>query len=145
MSDTVKFKCFVSTTNPDATLAMEVKLNGTVVVVIPHIKQKTEISFDIPDHEAKHKLELVMSGKTHEHTKIDQDGTIVSDSLLIIDELTIDDISLQAWLPDIMAYSHDFNGTQQPVVQKFFGNMGCNGTLIFEFSTPFYLWLLEQL
>ena len=145
MSDTIKFKCFVDTTNPMAPLCMEVKLDDISMVSIPHVTSRTEIVFDIPDDETKHKIQIVMSGKTSEHTKIDQDGNIVFDSLLTIEDLTIDDISLQALLYDLIEYSHDFNGSQQPVVDKFYGSMGCNGTASFEFFTPFYLWLLEKM
>ena len=37
------------------------------------------------------------------------------------------------------------NGTQPEIADNFFGIAGCNGTISFRFSTPIYLWLLENM
>ena len=42
-------------------------------------------------------------------------------------------------------YTHDFNGTQPEIEDTFFGEMGCNGTVSLRFTTPIYLWLLENM
>jgi hypothetical protein len=42
-------------------------------------------------------------------------------------------------------YTHDFNGSQPPVDDKFFGDLGCNGTVSLKFTAPTYLWLLENM
>jgi len=42
-------------------------------------------------------------------------------------------------------YQHDFNGTGNPTIDKFYGEMGCNGTVSLKFTTPIYLWLLENM
>ena len=46
---------------------------------------------------------------------------------------------------DKTVYSHDFNGTQSMVNDSFHGRAGCNGTMSLKFSTPMYLWLLENM
>jgi len=46
---------------------------------------------------------------------------------------------------DRAVYVHDFNGTGKFVNKQFFGEMGCNGTVELKFSSPFYLWLLENM
>ena len=42
-------------------------------------------------------------------------------------------------------YTHDFNGTSKATENKFYGELGCNGTVSLKFSTPMYLWLLEHM
>jgi hypothetical protein len=43
-------------------------------------------------------------------------------------------------------YHHDCNGTaQQVILDKFYREMGCNGTVSLKFTTPVYLWLLENM
>ena len=145
MSDTIKFQCDLNTTNSSAPLGFEVLLNGNSAWKIDHVTETCQIIFDISDDEAVHKLEFVMTGKTVEHTVVDNQGAIISDAMLAINNIMIDDIDMDLLLNDKSKYTHDFNGTQPAVEDKFYGNMGCNGTITFEFTTPFYLWLLENM
>jgi len=46
---------------------------------------------------------------------------------------------------DHATYTHNFNGTQAETTDKFYGEMGCNGTVSLRFTTPIYLWLLETM
>jgi hypothetical protein len=110
---------------------------GRVPLVIQH---------EFSDSDDKHHvLELELSGKIPEHTKINEDGSILEDRCLRIQKLSLDDIELGYLLTTTAAYHHDFNGTGQPVIEKFYGDMGCNGRVKFEFTSPVYLWLLENL
>ena len=105
---------------------------------------KVEHEFE-DDFETVHCLELELLGKLPEHTTIDQDGNILEDRMLCIKKVLLDDIELGHVLTNVATYHHDFNGTAQPVVEKFYGAMGCNGRIKFEFTSPVYLWLLENL
>ena len=146
MSDTIKFQCDLSTTNPSVPLVFEVLLNDKSVFKLDQVTESCQVSVDINDEEgATQQLKFVMLGKTTEHTKIDDQGTITSDAMLAINNITIDGININMLLNDKSKYAHDFNGTQPAVEDKFYGNMGCNGTVTFEFTTPFYLWLLEHM
>ena len=145
MSNTVQFACKISTTDPQVPLALEILLDGASVFKNSHVEQDINVEFAISDDEAKRRLEFVLSGKTPAFTQIDSAGNIVKDALLTISEITIDEIELDNFVFDIAKYTHNFNGNGQSVEQKFFGNVGCNGTVTFDFSTPIYLWLLENL
>jgi hypothetical protein len=90
-------------------------------------------------------VEIEMSGKLPEHTAIDDQGNIVEDCTIEISEFSLDEIALVHLFTDNCKYTHDFNGSQAPVVDKFFGNMGCNGIVKFEFSAPLYIWMLENM
>jgi len=86
-----------------------------------------------------------MSGKLPEHTQLAANGRdIVSDRMIQIDSFCFDGIDITACLYDLGSYWHDFNGTADLVQDKFYGSMGCNGDLIFDFSTPIYPWILEN-
>jgi hypothetical protein len=146
MSDTIKFQCALSTTDPAIPLGFEVLLNDKSVFKLEHVTESCEVSVDINDEDgATQKLQLVMTGKTTEHTKVDDNGNITSDAMLSISNVVIDDIDINQLLIEQAEYAHDFNGTQDTVKDKFYGDMGCNGTITFEFTTPFYLWLLENM
>ena len=158
MTDTVKFQCDLDIFNtglygipakgvPDTAIPVgfEVLLDGNSMFKTEHVTGPCQVTFDITDNEATHKLQFVMTGKTAEHTKVDDNGNITSDTLLKISNIQVDDIILDQFLNKLVEYAHDFNGTQELINDKFYGTMGCNGTLTFEFTTPFYLWLLENM
>ena len=71
--------------------------------------------------------------------------TIVSDRVINISNLMLDEISLGQVLYELADYTHDFNGTQPEITEKFYGTMGCNGQVKLVFTSPVYLWLLERL
>ena len=98
---------------------------------------------DVEDVE--HTLTIEMSGKSLEHTKVDDVGEIVSDRVINISNLMLDEISLGQVLYELADYTHDFNGTQPEITEKFYGTMGCNGVVQFKFASPVYLWLLENM
>ena len=93
----------------------------------------------------QHTLELELSGKTQNDTVIDQDGQIIDDRLIEITTLNIGDIEIGQLLFDRSKYYHDFNGTADQICDKFAGIMGCNGIVKFQFDSPVYLWLLENM
>jgi len=106
--------------------------------------QEITVEFDDADDES-HVLEFVLSGKLLEHTQITEQGEITSDVTVRIEDISFDDIAIGQIFSELAEYRHDFNGTQPAVVDRFYGEMGCNGTLRLEFTTPIYLWLLETM
>ena len=106
--------------------------------------QEISVEFDDADDES-HVLEFVLSGKTPDHTQITEQGEIVSDVTVQIRDIAFDDIVIDQIFSELAEYHHDFNGTQSAVIERFYGEMGCNGTVRLEFTTPIYLWLLENM
>ena len=158
MADTIKFQCdldifntglygIVSKGTPDTSipLGFEVLLDGNSVFKTEHVTGPCQVAFNINDNEATHKVQFVMTGKSPDHTKIDDYAQIQFDTLLKISNIQVDDIILDQFLNKLVEYNHDFNGSQPAITDKFYGTMGCNGTLTFKFTTPFYLWLLENM
>lgn len=97
------------------------------------------------DGTGEHVLEIVLSGKLPEHTKINDQGDILEDVLANITDICIDGIYLGQVFQEQALYHHDHNGTTAPVQQSFQGVMGCNGCVRLVFESPVYQWLLEHL
>jgi hypothetical protein len=136
----------ISTTDAAAELGIAIWLDETCVYQSHHVTETYHFRHNIDnDEEVTRRLKIVMTGKTSDHTQIDHDGNIVKDAMLDIHNITLDDIKIDHMFYKIATYDHDFNGTDVKLTDKFFGYMGCNGTVILEFSTPCYLWLLEHL
>ena len=135
----------VSSSAPTVPLAIKILLDGVIMYENAHITQPTEFAFDVQDDEGQHELQFVMSGKTQQHTVVDDQGNITQDAMLSISDVCFDGIDITQIITENAVYVHDFNGTQAQTQDRFFGDMGCNGTVSLKFSTPFYLWLIENM
>lgn len=145
MANTYTVSCLIDTTNPKAKLGFEIWVDDDKVLDIDHVKEPTEFLREFPEDEAEHTLKFVMKNKTQFDTRIDYDGNILKDACLEIKQISFDGIQLTYPVLQQMTYMHDYNGFGQEVVDKFYGNMGCNGEAILTYSTPIYLWLLENI
>ena len=145
MSNTATISFDINTTNAHAELGVEVWINSNLVYQNTHVTALHSFSHTINDDDADHELRIVMSGKKPDHTKIDDQGNIIEDAMLAISNPAIDGIDINYLFNNKTIYKHDFNGSQDKIVDKFYGNMGCNGVISFEFTTPIYLWLLENM
>ncbi len=145
MQSNIKISCDIGTTNGVVPLGLEIWLDHTKLMDLDHVSQSCKFQHELPDTEAEHELRFVLKNKLATHTTIDESGNIVSDACLTIDNMAFDEIALGNLFTELSTYTHDFNGTGQLIQDKFFGAMGCNGTVSLKFSTPMYLWLLENL
>ena len=154
MSDFVeklKFKIGLSGTFHDKKPAFTVSLNGqqhaqdtvqTESDEIFYVEFETELA-----DATINILQIRLTNKSSQDTVV-EDGQIVKDMLLNIKSIEIDDVDLGS-----LIWSHSKFHIDNP--QKFNGNvvtslencvnLGWNGTYQFEFSTPFYIWLLENI
>ena len=140
---TVKFD--LTSSDYAAALGFDVLLDDKVLLSIEHVKEATPVSVEIDDDEGKHEFKFVMKNKTQEHTVVDENSNIIKDAMLSIANVTFDEIKLGHMFVEQSVYHHSFNGSQAPVEDKFFGDMGCNGYVSLRFDTPIYLWLLENM
>lgn len=139
---TTKVSCRVAAEGPGLNLTIKID-DQTKWQGDPYSRH--DVVFEIPDDESEHVLTIDMSGKTADHTKIDQDGNIVQDLSASVSDLAFDDLALGMIVVNHSIYNHDFNGSGQQIEEKFYGTMGCNGTVSLRFTTPIYLWLLETM
>jgi hypothetical protein len=145
MASTSLISCSINTTDVLASLGIEIWLDDRQILNQEHVVELIEFKHELPDDDSEHELQFVMKNKTIEHTKIDEQGNIVSDAQLTISNLAFDEIELKQIFIDRAVYTHNFNGTQTEIQDKFYSEMGCNGTVSLKFTTPIYLWLLENM
>jgi hypothetical protein len=135
----------VSPTVTPSPLALTARLNGHVFFE-KDIDQRYDCEYVFDENQdTEYVLEFELSKKTLEHTRIDEQGGILEDSVLHINGIKFDNINVDQLIYQYSRYTHDFNGTQTQQLDLFYGIMGCNGIVRFEFSAPFYLWLLENM
>jgi hypothetical protein len=130
----------------NAQLGFDVLLNDNVVFTTEHVTELTTITIDVNDDvDAEHELKFVLKNKTQDHTKVDEQGNILSDAMLSISNIEFDQVKLGHMFFEQSVYHHDMNGSQDLTEYKFYGSMGCNGYVSLKFATPIYLWLLENM
>ena len=144
MQQTCKIQFDIVSTDPAANLGFEVWLNNEKISD-SIVFDSQHIEFQISDDDGDHQMKFVLKNKTDKHTVIDQDGNILSDATIKVQNLKFDEIELGYVLSQLAKYTHNSNGHSEQITQQFFGEMGCNGTVSLEFSTPIYLWLLENM
>lgn len=144
MTDTVKFSCQIDSTDYSVPLQLKIKLNDSVMFDTVHVDRCQTVEFVIAEDREQHTMVFEMSGKNPEHTVVDSNGEIVKDAMLSVTQCKMEDILMDRAVQDNAVYHHDFNGSQSEIQDRFYGNMGCNGTVMLEFSSPMVLWLLEK-
>jgi hypothetical protein len=134
----------VEPTNTSNNIKLEVWIDQTCIHQ-GDVKTSVNITHELEDNNADHVLEIRMLGKTADDTKINSDGSIISDVMLNLSKFALDNISIDQVVFDQAVYQHDFNGSSTVIQDRFYGNMGCNGIVSLKFFTPVYAWLLEHM
>lgn len=145
MQDTSRVYCEIGSTDTSCPLGIEIRLNDQLVLNCDHVTEAIYFSHDFDDSVPEYQLQFTLKNKLPEHTKLDEHNKIVADARLLIKNLSFNDIELGHVLTEKAVYTHDFNGTGQVIQDKFFGEMGCNGTVSLTFTAPVYIWLLENI
>lgn len=140
-----KISCSIANSDPVTSLGLEIWLGNQKILNQEHVQESLVFEHEFSDDKAEHELRFVMKNKTPDHTKIDSVGNIEKDACLVINDVTFNEIPLGQILIEQAVYVHDFNGSGDQIKDQFFGIMGCNGTVSLKFSTPIYLWLLENM
>jgi isocitrate dehydrogenase len=143
--ESTKITFLVTNSNPATELGFETWLDDQKIIDIEHVQTTVEVSIPVNDNDGDHVLKLVLKGKQANHTVLNANGDIVSDAVLSIQDLAFDGIALGHIVTEKTVYTHNFNGHGTESQHQFFGVMGCNGTAELSFTTPMYLWLLENM
>jgi len=112
-------------------------------------------NFDAEVLEGAHSLNITFLNKTVQDTKLDTNGNIVEDLLLNIESIEIDDIDIGnlIWTASVYtplypnSYKQQHLNTGQELATELTNcvNLGWNGTWSLPFTSPFYIWLLENI
>lgn len=131
--------------DPSKPLGFEFWVNDQQITNIDAVSESASLRCEFDnEQEQTHQVKIVVKNKTADHTRVNEQGEIVQDSLLEIKNFKVDDFEIDQVVRTNAVYRHNFNGSQDWVDDKFYNTVGCNGTITFEFSTPSYLWLLEN-
>ena len=113
------------------------------------------IEFEYDTEEGKeYNLIIKRSGKGKKQTVVNDKGDILKDQLLHIKSIEIDEIDIGSLVydgvytpnyPEPWATQQRETGTELRESFKNVTNMGHDGEWRFTFSSPFYMWLLENL
>jgi hypothetical protein len=143
--ETIDISFDLTSSDYDCGLGFEIFYNNKQILNLNHVASDTPVAFTLDAEEGDQELKFIMKNKTMDHTTVDENGQIVKDACLNISNFYIENVELGHTFLEQCKYHHDFNGNQDPVVDKFYGDMGCNGTLIFLFRSPVYIWILETI
>ncbi|OUU17823.1 MAG: hypothetical protein CBB97_21740 [Candidatus Endolissoclinum sp. TMED37] len=157
-TEKLKFKLQLYATMWDQPPIAEIKLNSKSFFKseITSTEQKpTNIEFEAELTEgSEYSLIIERSGKGPNQTILDDKGEIIKDQLLHIKGIEIDEIDIGAlvyegwyspeypepWATQQRELGNDLKDSFKNVTQ-----MGFNGEWKLTFSSPFYMWLLENL
>jgi len=143
--ETIKFSCTIENNTDFDDLGIEFWLDNTCFFDSIIKKKQTLVNYEFNEDEADHVLRIIFKNKTIDHTTVDNTGKILTDALITVKDIVFDDINIDQLFFEHAVYMHNYNSTYSTVVDKFYGDLGCNGTVELKFSTPFYMWLLEHL
>jgi hypothetical protein len=145
MTNIVKICGVIDPTDKASGPGLEIWIDDQQIFNQELVSESHTFTCELDDSDRDHELRFVLKNKTQQHTTVDDQGNIVKDSCVVISNLTFDEISLGHIVSEKAVYTHNFNGSGPETQDKFYGQIGCNGTVSLKFSTPMYLWLLENM
>jgi hypothetical protein len=144
-TESIKFRVGLSGIYWNKKPSYSVGVNGTVyktgiISAESGVTEHVEFECEIP--EGDNRLEITLSNKEDSDVVQNQDkSAIVNDLLLNIESVEIDEIDLGSlkWTASEFVPVDTTKPTLKSCV-----NLGWNGTYSLAFTSPFYLWLLEN-
>ena len=145
MMETIFASFDLTSSDYTCNLGFEIFHNNKKILDINHVQATTPVTFNLDAEPGDQELRFVLKNKTADHTTIDDRGKIVKDAYLTMSNFALNKIELDNVFQEQCRYHHDFNGSKDPVVLPFYGDLGCNGEVVFEFQSPVYYWILESI
>lgn len=141
--DHVKISFEIKTNTPDKPVTLDIFLNDNNISSLRTNKDTHHFEYSIPDIDSyRWGLKFVMSGKSDEHMQGDD---FTKHTVVSIENLQFENISVDKIIPNISTYTHNTNGYTGETEETFHGVIGHNGSVMIYFETPIYLWLVENL
>jgi hypothetical protein len=131
--------------NVIADLKLDFRFDNKIVesMIVSDMVQKFVHEFD--DQPAPHTFEIILSGKKPEHTKLDNNSNIIQDVLVEISDLKLSGIGIEQVFYRQSTYLYDINNGKKMILGQFYQHLGCNGVVRFDFYSPAYVWLMENI
>lgn len=132
--------------NVQQPLGVEVWLNEQCLLDNDQVVETLHVQHNINDDvEKQHTVKIVLKNKTAQHTQINENSEIVSDSVIEVKNFKLAEVNIDKIVQEQSVYSHNFNRDNDYSDHAFYNTMGCNGIVKFDFFTPAYIWLLEHM
>ena len=112
-------------------LSVDVDFNGEHIQTLDR-SQTVRLAVDCKPGEQV--LQFTLKNKTPAHTVLNNNNEIIRDACVGIENFELDHVALEHTFFEQCRYHHDFNGSQNAIVDDFFGTMGCNGTVSLRFT-----------
>lgn len=157
-NETLHFKVGLSGSSNTKHPVFKISINNTEFVSseLKGNSNETEyFEFDAAVSDGENFLAIEFVNKSVHDTILDSNGNIIEDLLLNIDSVEIDEIDLGPLLWTVSDYQPNYpekykirmaqEGKDLPGSIKNCVNLGWNGRWILPFTSPFYIWLLENL
>ena len=143
--ETIDIQFDFTTNDVHSGLSLEISFNNKLLQTIDATELTQKIQLSIECDTGDQLLDFTLKNKTPQHTILNDQGEIVKDSSIGIENFVIDYVELEHTFYEQCRYNHDFNGSQKPIDDDFFGTMGCNGTVSLKFTSPVYRWLVDTM
>jgi hypothetical protein len=143
--ETIAIQFDLTSNDVHSGLSLEITFNDKLLQTVDATEPTQKIQFGVDCVPGNQLLCFTMKNKTPQHTILDDQGEIVKDSSIGIENFVIDHVSLEHTFYEQCRYNHDFNGSQESIDDDFFGIIGCNGTVSLKFTSPVYRWLVDTM
>ena len=143
--ETIAIQFDLTSNDVESGLRLDISFNNKSLQTIDASKPTQKIQFSVECDPGEQLLCFTLKNKTPQHTVLNDQGAIVKDSSIGIENFVIDYVELEHTFYEQCRYNHDFNGSQKPIDDDFFGTMGCNGTVSLKFTSPVYRWLVDTM
>ena len=143
--ETIDIQFDFTSNNVESGLILVIFFNKKRLQTVHAVRETQTIRFSVDCEPGEQVLEFVLKNKTAQHTVLDEYGEIVQDACVGIENFQIDHVALEHTFLEQCRYYHDFNGSQDLIEDDFFGTMGCNGTVVLQFASPVYRWLIDTM
>jgi len=140
----IPFSFVLDSTDYNAKLSFFVHYNGEKIYECKHVNKKLNIELSINNDSDIHEITWTMQGKDISHTKVNEQGEIISDAALITSDFKLENFELGNRLTDNCYYIHNHNGNSDEVKATYDNYLGCNGTVHFTFTSPAHIWILQN-
>ena len=139
--ETLKFNIRLKSTMWSKVPEYKIYLNDTFISQ-GQCKQEETIEFTQKIQERDKEIRIQLVNKDNADCVQDSDGNIVKDMLLHIDYISIDNIDLEH-ITHTGSVFEPKDPSRETLTQCV--DLGWNGTYVLKFSSPFYIWLLENM
>ena len=137
--ETVQISFDVETSDSECPLGIQVWLNDSLLLDNPHVQEKIAFAHDMSDDDGENQLRIVISGKTADHTQIDDQGNILKDMCIKLINITVDGLSCS---PEYVYHHINLHTDLGQVVQSNYWGFNGYVELNFDYANSFF-WALD--